>query len=126
MYKRQEEIWNRPLDSEVHPYDPKKIVLQAGSTDVGDVGYAVPSLNIHVATACVGNVGHTWQMTAQSCSPLAHKGLLTAAKVIALSCIRTMERPDVIEKAKAEVTKRNGGHYECPLPDSVQPPLETY
>ena len=93
---------------------------------MGDVGYAVPTLNIHVATACVGNVGHTWQMTAQSCSPLAHKGLLTAAKVIALSCIRTMERPDVIEKAKAEVTKRNGGHYECPLPDSVQPPLETY
>lgn len=123
---RVEEIWNRPLDSEVHPYDPKKIVLQAGSTDVGDVGYAVPTLNIHVATACVGNVGHTWQMTAQSCSPLAHKGLLTAAKVMALSCIRTMDRPDVIEKAKAEVTKRNGGHYECPLPDSVQPPLETY
>ena len=123
---RVEEIWNRPLDSEVHPYDPRNIVLQAGSTDVGDVGYAVPTLNIRIATACVGNVGHTWQMTAQSCSPLAHKGLLTAAKVLALSCIRTMERPDVVERAKAEVAKRNGGRYECPLPDSVQPPLETY
>ena len=66
------------------------------------------------------------QMVAQSCSPLAHKGLLTAAKVLALSCIRTMDRPDVIEAAKKEVTKRNGGHYTCPLPDSVQPPLDTY
>ena len=64
-------------------------------------------------------------MVAQSCSPLAHKGLLTAAKVLALSCIRTMDRPDVIEAAKKEVTKRNGGHYTCPLPDSVQPPLDT-
>ena len=65
--------------------------------------------------SCIGNVGHSWQMVAQTCSPLAHKGLLTAAKVMALACVRTMDRPDVIEAAKKEVTKRNGGHYPCPL-----------
>ena len=115
-----------PLDSEIHPFDPDKIVLQAGSTDVGDVGYAVPTLNLNIATACFGNVGHTWQMTAQAGSRLAHKGLLTAAKMLALSCIRTMERPDVMEAAKKEVAERNGGAYSCPLPESVKPPLETY
>ena len=77
---RLEEILERPLDSEIHPFNPDKIKLTAGSTDVGDVGYAAPTLNINIATACVGNVGHSWQMVAQSCSPLAHKGLLTAAK----------------------------------------------
>lgn len=123
---RLEEILERPLDSEIHPFNPDKIRLVAGSTDVGDVGFAAPTLNINVATACVGNVGHSWQMVAQSCSPIAHKGLLTAAKVMALACVRTMDRPDVIEAAKKEVTKRNGGHYTCPLPDSVQPPLDTY
>lgn len=90
------------------------------------MGYAAPTLNFQIATACIGNVGHTWQMTAQSCSPIAHKGLLTAAKVIALSCVRTMDQPEVIERAKAEVRKRNGGRYTCPLPDEVLPPLETY
>ena len=65
-------------------------------------------------------------MTAQSCSPIAHKGLLTAAKVMALASVRTMDRPDVIEAARAEVKKRNGGKYTCPLPDSVKPPLDTY
>lgn len=123
---RLEEILEKPLDSEVHPFNPDKIKLTAGSTDVGDVGYAAPTLNINIATACVGNVGHSWQMVAQSCSPISHKGLLTAAKVMALSCVRTMDRPDVIEAAKKEVTKRNGGHYTCPLPDSVKPPLDTY
>lgn len=123
---RLEEILERPLDSETHPFNPDKIKLTAGSTDVGDVGYAAPTLNINIATACIGNVGHSWQMVAQTCSPLAHKGLLTAAKVMALSCVRTMDRPDVIEAAKKEVTKRNGGHYTCPLPDSVMPPLDTY
>lgn len=123
---RLDEILARPLDSEIHPFDPEKIVQVAGSTDVGDVGYAVPTLNLRVATCCAGNVGHTWQMTAQTCSPLAHKGLLTAAKMMALASIRTMDRPDVIEAAKAETKKRNGGHYTCPLPDSVKPPLNTY
>ena len=123
---RLDEILEKPLDSEIHPFNPDKIKLTAGSTDVGDVGYAAPTLNINIATACVGNVGHSWQMVAQSCSPLAHKGLLTAAKVMALSCVRTMDRPDVIEAAKKELKKRNGGHYTCPLPDSVQPPLDTY
>lgn len=123
---RLEEILERPLDSEVHPFNPGKVISVAGSTDVGDVGYAAPTLNINIATACIGNVGHSWQMVAQSCSPLAHKGLLTAAKVIALSCVRTMDRPEVIEAAKKEVTKRNGGKYTCPLPDEVLPPLDTY
>lgn len=123
---RVEEILEKPLDSEIHPFDPNNIKLVAGSTDVGDVACAVPTLNINVATACVGNVGHSWQMVAQSCSPLAHKGLLTAAKILALSCVRTMDRPEVIEAAKKEVAARNGGHYTCPLPDEVLPPLETY
>ena len=123
---RLEEILSKPLDSEIHPFDPNHIIQTAGSTDVGDVGYAVPTLNLRVAACCVGNVGHTWQMTAQTCSPIAHKGLLTAGKMIALSAIRTMERPDIIDAAKTETLKRNGGHYTCPLPDHVLPPLETY
>lgn len=123
---RVEEMLARPLDGEVHPFDPDRTVQVAGSTDVGDVAFAVPALNLRIATCCVGNVGHTWQMTAQTCSPLAHKGLLTAAKVLALACVRTMDRPQVIEAAKEEVRRRNGGRYSCPLPDSVEPPLNTY
>ena len=123
---RADEILEKPLSTEIIPFDPSKIRLQAGSTDVGDVGYAAPTLNLLVATACIGNVGHSWQMVAQACSPLAHKGLLTAAEAIALSAVRTMHQPDVIAAAKAEVIARNGGHYTCPLPDSVKPPLDTY
>lgn len=123
---RLEEMLERPLDSEIHRFDAGNIRLQAGSTDVGDAGYAAPTLNLNIATACVGNVGHTWQMAAQSCSPLAHKGLLTAATVMALAAVRTKDRPEVIAAAKAEVLARNGGKYSCPLPDSVLPPLDTY
>ena len=123
---RLEEIWQHPLDAEIHHYDPGKIELEAGSTDVGDVGAAVPTLNLLAACSCIGNVGHSWQMTAQAASPIAHKGMLTAAKMLALCAVRTAQRPDIIEKAKEEVRKRNRGRYTCPLPDSVAPPLDTY
>ena len=108
---RAEAVLQRPLATDVIPFDPAHIRLQAGSTDVGDVGYAAPTLNLLVATACVGNVGHSWQMTAQACSPLAHKGLLTAAQAMALSAVRTMHCPEAIAAAKAEVLARNGGKY---------------
>ena len=93
---------------------------------MGDVGYAVPTLNLNVATCCLGNVGHTWQMTAQSCSSLGHKGLLTAAKMLALCTIRTMQSPKTIAAAWEEFRAKTGGVYHCPLPDDVMPPVGRY
>lgn len=123
--KQSEEIMGDPLDGEVHPFDPLA-KPGSGSTDVGDVCYTVPVISFNVACAFAGNVGHTWQMTGQSGSRLAHKGLLTAAKVMALAAVKTMHRPQLIEKAKHIVARQNGGAYICPLPREVQPPLETY
>lgn len=124
--ERCEEYLQRPLHSAVLPYDRNAGKQKGGSTDVGDVSYAVPTVEIHVASACLGNIGHTWQMTGQAGSVLGHRGLLRAAEVIALSCIRTMERPEAIQRAKEETLRRNGGSYVCPLPDSVEPPIGSY
>jgi len=120
------ERFNRPLDPIVHPYDAKNTAYRSGSTDVGDVGYDVPTLNLHVATECIGNVRLTWQKIGQSASRIAYKGLIVAAKVMALAAIRTMDNQDVIKRAKQIVLKKNGGKYECPLPDSVKSPVGRY
>lgn len=121
-----EEMLSKPLSNKINPFDPKEVGYNSGSTDVGDVGYATPTLNISVATSCIGNVGHSWQHTAFSNSVIGNKGTLTAAKVMALASIKTMERPEVIEKAKKELAIKNGGKYTCPLPDSTKPPIGTY
>ena len=115
-----------PLDKAVHPFNPRETGYESGSTDVGDVGYVTPTVMLHVATACLGNVGHTWQNTAFSCSAIGMKGMLRAAQVMALACVRTMEQPALIEQAKREVAEKNGGRYVCPLPEYVQPPIGTY
>ena len=116
----------KPLDSMVHPFNPKETGYNSGSTDVGDVGYATPTVMFHVATACLGNVGHSWQNTAFACSGIGMKGMLRAAEVMTLSAIRTMAQPELIRKAKVELIRKNGGKYRCPLPDYVTPPIGRY
>ena len=121
-----EKLMRRPLDSTIHPFDPKDDRYESGSTDMGDVGYATPTVMLGIATACLGNIGHTWQNTAFSCSDIGFKGMIKAAEVMALSTVRTMDRPDLIEKAKTEMRRRSGGSYKCPLPDYIEPPIESY
>ncbi len=121
-----EEALKKPLHSTIYRFDPKDSGYESGSTDVGDVGYATPTIMLHVATACLGNVGHSWQNTAFSGSDIGMKGMLKAAEIMALATLRTMERPEVLEKAKAELKRKNGGSYTCPLPEYVQPPIGRY
>lgn len=121
-----EEALKKPLHSGIYQYDPRETRYESGSTDVGDVGYATPTVMLNVATACLGNVSHSWQNTAFSGSDIGMKGMLRAAEIMTLATIRTMENPELIEKARAELLAKNGGKYTCPLPEYVTPPIGKY
>ena len=116
----------KPLDDIITPYNINDTTYNTGSTDVGDVGYVVPTSQFHMSTGCIGNIMHTWQNTAFSNSPIGMKGMIKAAEVMAYASILTMDDEELIEKAKKEVLKKNGGKYECPLPDYVTPPIDNY
>ena len=116
----------KPFDQVIHPFNPKETGYHSGSTDVGDVGYATPTVSFNVATACLGNVGHSWQNTAFACSDIGFKGMLRAAEILTLAAVRTMEQPELIAKARAELKQKNGGSYQCPLPEYVTPPIGRY
>ena len=119
-------MWKSPLDTKVRPFNSYDNEYESGSTDVGDVGYATPTLSINVASACFGTVWHSWQTTAQMNSSIGNKGMLTAAKVMALACIRTAENPEIIKQARDEWFEKTGGIYTCPLPSDVTPPIGRY
>ncbi len=96
-----------------------------GSTDVGDVSWAVPTVQARVATCAVGTPFHTWQLTAQGKSPAAHKGMEHAAKVMAATARTLFEKPDVLAAAVAEhKEKLVAMPYVCPMPDEVKPPVQ--
>ncbi|MFK7868340.1 MAG: amidohydrolase [Roseobacter sp.] len=95
-----------------------------GSTDVGDVSWAVPTVQARVATCAVGTPFHTWQTVAQGKTPAAHKGMAYAAKVMAATARRLIEDPALRAAAKAQhAASLAKTPYVCPLPDGVQPPI---
>ena len=103
----------RPIDNETGH----------GSTDVGDVGYITPTVMFGTACAGIGTPGHSWQMTACSGSTIGEKGMIYAARAMALFGLKAIIDPKIIADARAEFDKEAAEEpYVCPIPDDIQPP----
>ena len=118
-----ETLLERPLDAEISPLAWNGQVL-AGSTDVGDASYVVPTAMMGAATATLGTAPHTWQMTAHGNTAIAHKAMIMAAKSMGLAGIRVLENPDLAKKALKELHEETNGTYTCPIPKEIGPRLE--
>ena len=91
---------------------------------MGDVSWAVPTVQARVATCAIGTPFHTWQTVAQGKAPAAHKGMIYAAKVMAATAKQAIQNPALIAAAQAEHrTHLEKTPYVCPLPDDVEPPI---
>lgn len=75
------------------------------STDVGDVSWKIPTAQFRAAVWAVGTSAHSWQAVAQGKSPLAYKGTMLAAKVMASAAAELLKNPQLIEEAKTELAK---------------------
>jgi aminobenzoyl-glutamate utilization protein B len=101
-----------------------KGAAMVGSTDVGDVSWAVPTVQARGATYAIGTPGHSWQLTGQGKLPAAHKGMVHVAKAMAGTAVDALLRPDLVAAAKADHAARTAETpYVCPIPDDVQPPV---
>ncbi len=89
-----------------------------GSTDVGDVSYAVPTVGLRSATWVPGTPAHSWQAVACGGTEIATKGLIVAAKTMAMTAIDLFSTPTIILKAKEEFIKDLGQYkYKALLGD---------
>ncbi|MEG2192443.1 MAG: amidohydrolase [Oscillospiraceae bacterium] len=112
------------MDNLVPSYKHCPEPADPGSTDVGDVSYCCPTAQCRVATVALGTPGHSWQMTAQGATSAAHKGVIVAAKVMALTALKAIDNPEIIHLAKAEHKKNVPDGYICPTPKDFKPDLE--
>jgi aminobenzoyl-glutamate utilization protein B len=114
---------SRPLADFIVPLDARRNPL-IGSTDVGDVSWVVPTVQVHAPTVAIGTPFHTWQVVAQGKTPAAHKAMVQAAKAMAGLGVKALCEPDLIAAAKSDLDKRTTRTpYVSPLPDNVAPPL---
>ena len=81
-----------------------------GSTDVGDVSYAKPTVGLRVATWVPGTPAHSWQAVAAGGTEIGTKGMLVASKTMALTAIDLMLKPSIIATATEEFKKAKGDY----------------
>ena len=94
-----------------------------GSTDVGDVQYIVPCVQVRTACWNLAAPGHSWQITACSGMSIGHKGVFYGAKVMAAAAMEMYQHPEHVARAKEEFDeKMKNNPYKCPIPKEVPIP----
>ena len=107
------------IDTTILPADQS---INLGSTDVGDVSWQVPTGLIGVTTEAAGCALHTWQIVAQGKSPLAHKGMHYAARILFAAAKKLYESPERCALIQDDYQHVIGHRtYQSMLPDSVKP-----
>ena len=120
---------SRPVDPNLVLCDfiaplERPIEKPTGSTDVGDVSWAVATVQAWVATCAIGTPFHTWQMTAQGKSLAAHKGMTHAAKLMGATAKALIEDAGLRDRVTAaHRTQLKRTPYVCPIPTETMPPL---
>jgi aminobenzoyl-glutamate utilization protein B len=94
-----------------------------GSTDVGDVSWNVPTVGCATATWVPGTSAHSWQAVACGGTEIGTKGMMVAAKTLALTAIDLFTTPSLIVKAKEEFIKNKGDYKYVPLLGNRKPAL---
>lgn len=108
--------------AEIQPYSKR---LGYGSTDVGDVSWATPTVGVRTATWVPGTSAHSWQAVAASGHSIGHKGAQVAAKAMALMAAELFTNPELRAAARAEFDQSRGPGYQYrSLLGDRPPPLD--
>ncbi|MEQ8362848.1 MAG: amidohydrolase [Cyclobacteriaceae bacterium] len=102
-----------------------KLGFFPASTDVGDISWLVPTVALGTATAVPGTPGHSWQNVACSGMSIGFKGMINAAKVMAMTGVDLFMNPALLVKAKEEFEAKRGKDFKYEsLVGDREPPLD--
>jgi len=72
---------------------------RGGSDDIGDVSWNVPTVSLRYPSNIPGLPGHNWTDAIAMATPIAHKGVTAGAKVVAMTVIDLLTKPELVEQA---------------------------
>jgi len=104
------ELFKQNLESlgrQVEAFDPR---FGMGSTDMGNVSQVVPSIHPTIAIAPPGVLIHTPEFAAAAASKAGHKGLMDAAKAMAMTVVDILGQPGILDKIKQEFGHAQSRH----------------
>jgi aminobenzoyl-glutamate utilization protein B len=83
---------------------PAKEPKSGGSDDIGDVSWTVPTITIVYPSNIPELPGHNWSNAIAMATPIAHKGVVAGAKVMAMTTLDILTKPELRRTARAYFT----------------------
>lgn len=78
---------------------PARFSWGAGSDDIADIAWNVPTVVFRYPANIPGTPGHNWADAIAMATPIAHKGVVSGSKVVAATLIDMLTDPAIIEDA---------------------------
>lgn len=75
-----------------------------GSDDIGDVSWTVPTVTLRYPSNIPDLPGHHWADAIAMATPIAHKGAVAGARVLARTALELVLRPDLVREARGYFT----------------------
>ena len=109
------------LDSSIKPLRETLENPGGGSTDVGDVSWNVPNINLGVTTAPVDTPWHSWAVVACGGMSIGHKGTIYAAKAMAMTMSDLFKNKKLVQEINQEYLERKGDEEYVAMIDGPAP-----
>jgi aminobenzoyl-glutamate utilization protein B len=113
------------LITQIKPLLEKPGLPEGGSTDVADISWNTPTINLSVTTAPIGAPWHGWSVVACGGMSIGHTGMIYAAKAMAATMIDLYEDPKHVEAIREDFAENTRDVEYAPyIPDGppVPPP----
>jgi aminobenzoyl-glutamate utilization protein B len=111
------------MHGEVLPFEEEPPAPEGGSTDVADVSWVVPTIQVVVTTAPAGVPWHAWPVVAASNTEIGFQGMTYAAKAMAATMVDLFQDPELLREMREEHEARTGGHRYRPFVGDGPPPV---
>lgn len=98
--------------SSANMIQPMEFTYGKASADTGDVSWNAPLAAVRAATWVPGTPPHSWQAVAAGGTTIGSKGMLVAAKTMALTAIDIYKSPKLLDAIKAEFQERRGADFK--------------
>ena len=97
----------------------------AGSDDIAEVAWNVPTVVLRYPGNIPGMIGHHWSSGISMATPIAHKGATAGAKAHAMTLLDLLTKPELVAACKAAFAEQTKDvKWRSLIPLDTKPPVE--
>ncbi len=107
------------------PTNLKEGGIGAGSDDIAEVSWNLPTVVLRYPGNIPRMIGHHWSSGIAMATPIAHKGATAGAKAQALTAIDLLTNPQLLAAARAYFAEQTKDvQWKSLIPPGTKPPIE--